>query len=166
MERMLDWHYTTEWHFAQIVKSEMLLPFDDQCSERERPAVWFSANQIAEMTVSKRLPKGHLTFDKLAVEPGFRIIRIGVDRRRVHLYAFRSWERRAHIVKGAANALIREGIKAGANPADWYFTFEPVPWSKFEAIEDLTQTDDGFWLYAPFADRGRHLADMGSRPSG
>jgi hypothetical protein len=153
----LLWHYTTLIHMPWIEADNWTLRpgvRDHPEMSDGRPALWFSANQISEATVRKDLSAlrkgmGLLGFHELAEQVG--IIRIGADRRRVHAYHFRSWERRAHPPNGTLALLTKAGIAWGANPEDWYFTFRPVPSSDWDAMEllvpieaaDLTRVPSG-----------------------
>lgn len=147
----LVWHYTLATNVPSIFAAGELRP---TIIDARAPTLWFSANQIAEMTVKKPQvldgPNGPLlmtqgSFDELARKEG--IFRIGVDRQEARLFGFHSWAQQARVSRDAAERLAAMGRRWGANPEDWYFTFDAVSQRLWLEVEKLETDATGFWRY-------------------
>src|SRR6267378_7871120 len=119
--KALAWHYTTcAGHLEAILQSDKLIPTGVEIEPGERPALWFSMNQIWEPTAAKEVqaPDGsirHLN-SMYEVHQVAGIVRIGVDPAKVRVVGFDSFVRKSGISKTAAANLRTAGREAGANP--------------------------------------------------
>lgn len=97
-----------------------------------RPAAWFSLNPVMEMTARKAVagpiePMRVLSIEEQAELFGlYRFVFESVPEGTVFL----SWPNH-RLYSGATPAfcdgLEDEGLRQGANPTDWYSSFQPVP---------------------------------------
>src|SRR4029077_12352964 len=80
------WHYTTGQCAAMIIESKVLRPADCDISPREKPIVWFSANQFWELTANKGIIDGGIrrtaTMEETAHHGG-GLFRFGVSEERL-----------------------------------------------------------------------------------
>ena len=111
------WHYTTGQRYKAVCENGVIRPSTPQNPAGELPIVWFSTHPYWEPTV----PKG-ASMDEVLQLGG--LVRLGVDRS-----ALLPWTRlrnAARIPTHVAERLELVGRMAGANPADWYGSIEPV----------------------------------------
>lgn len=124
----MKWHYTSEVRLAQILHTGVLMP---NSYEGERSAVWFSSNQFWEQTACKRINfmQRRLTFEEQVALIG--CARVGVELETLIPYLRWSLE----MPKEFAVSLALGGIELGANPGEWYASFEPVSNQDWRSIQ-------------------------------
>jgi hypothetical protein len=135
---MIAWHYTVGLTLPLICESGVLRPTDALIGRDERPVLWFSTNPFWEPTSAKMIARSMK--EQLESEDGlpFRTLSMyecaeGCD----GLYRFGlpaaqliKWPevgKRAGISAPMRNAIIQAGHMQGANPSQWYGTFEEIP---------------------------------------
>jgi hypothetical protein len=134
----LRWHYTTGDNFYQIVEDGMIKPAVACVEMREKPAVWFSTRQDWEPTANKLLLLPNEQLKSLTREQteryGGGLCRFGVapDTAPHHWWAFK---RMSGIKPRFARGLVWSARRDGANPADWWVSFAPVPRDQWVAIQ-------------------------------
>lgn len=137
----LLWHYTHGFSMPGLMESGMILltGHNYDMPEAER-AVWFSKNQSWENTVKKHHSIcGHLmTFVELVEELG--AYRIGIAPADAPIAFQQLAQLRPEI---DWRALARLGREWGANPREWFVSFEPVPREKWQAVQVYRQ---GGWV--------------------
>ncbi len=137
----LRWHYTTEAHIFAIIRSCSIEPAGNTLRIKtavgrpktlklsKKPIVWFSSNQRSEKTASR--------FG--------RRFRIGVSPET----APHDWpvlRRLGGITRRWTQMLCRTAEDVGANPNEWWGTFEPVPKSTWIAVQRF---DGCKWVDVP-----------------
>ncbi len=138
-ERLL-WHYTHGVNFRSILHDCLIKPATDDAAEGERPAVWFSRNEIWEPTANKVFwsPDGtpRISTTEEMLRHGQGLIRIGVKRET----APHNWDEFVRL-SGAPERTIRalkSTAKArGSNHKDWFVSFDPVPREKWVVVEEM-----------------------------
>ena len=126
------YHYTVLQTFEKIIHSGEIQPTSVKVNDNERPAAWFSTNPIWEETVRKRVARSEdepgplLSRDGLS-KAGFPPVRIEANPNRVHLIPWEELKRISGITRNEARRLERVAREWGANPHEWYATFNAVP---------------------------------------
>jgi len=139
------WHYTVGDRLVSILKDGRLKPATKNISKREKPILWFSTEAEWEPTASKgwRNPDGSVLWmtREQMLDRGVTLVRIGVVAS-VNLMSWEVLKKKCGMPLQDALQLERVAIKRGGNPAKWYGTFNPVPKSKWSAIQVY---EDGSW---------------------
>ena len=160
----LLWHYTTGEKFIAIVQDGLIKPTASRIDPRERPAVWFSTNQWWEPTASKTLQSGGklraLNMSETAAY-GKGLVRFGVAAETAPV-SWRQFRMLSGVSPETYRNLVRAGKKHGADPHQWYASFEPVSKDKWLAVEVF---QDGRWMSVDNAIAVQQAAD-GTRPEG
>jgi len=129
---MRYWHYTTFPALKKILKDEEIKPALKGIEGGEFPAVWFSTNPIWEETARKAVRDKEtgeqteaLSRDKL-FRAGFPPVRIEVDPQKVLLRSWKNHRKNSGISKIMAKGLEKTARAMGAEPKEWWVTYEPV----------------------------------------
>jgi hypothetical protein len=123
----LLWHYTHGEAFMEILSLGYIDVARIGTEPDERSVAWFSSDQFWERTVRKALPsapKQPFGMEGM-LRNGMNLFRIGVAKDTVPL----NWtaiRRQSGMSSKTANAIVRVARDWGANPYDWYGSFEPV----------------------------------------
>jgi len=144
----LIWHYTTRLHLPSILgerrirtENPLVVP------PPQLPVTWFSLNSVWEPTACKvNLPEGvgpMILRDATAAACG-GLVRIGVDQSDT---PFRTHQliKIARSDRRTVKAMVKCGIRCGANPEDWRFTPNEVPADRWRAIQ-LWDGESGIWV--------------------
>lgn len=141
MAKGLDlWHYTTNAHIREIFDSGALKPTAIRIDEGERPALWLSTNSDWERTVTKRLRLSTgdatpaLQRDELA-NAGIIPVRIKVDATSVKVLDWIKFKKVSGIRLRTAKRLETTAKENGANPSEWYATFESIPLDNWISLD-------------------------------
>lgn len=129
---MQIWHYTIGDRLARIMLDGAIRPATANIAPGERPVVWFSANAVWEPTATKGLrgPDGLVrTIDKDELARHDALARIEVPLE-VAPYGLGDFIRLSGVSPTTAERLARD---PGAHL--WRVSFEPVPSSRWKAIE-------------------------------
>ncbi|MBE2254345.1 MAG: hypothetical protein IAE78_32760 [Myxococcus sp.] len=139
------WHYTTGEKFEAISREGTIKPAVENVPTGEKPAVWFSFNQVWERTASKGIVVAGVrrtaTMEEMNTLGG-GLVRIAVALET----APHTWVRFRHlsgINPSHAKALALVAKSDGANPNDWRATFDAVPSALWTTIEKF---DRGTWV--------------------
>ena len=142
------WHYTTGRHFPSILKERKIRnEISFFVPPPQLPVTWFSLNQVWEPTASKvsfRVKVGPMILrdaNSLACDGLFRI---GVDPSDAP-FSIRQLIKVARSDRMTVTALIRSGMRFGANPKDWRFTPNEVPEDRWRAIQ-VWDEESGTWV--------------------
>ena len=131
------WHYTKGMCMPSILREGQIRVASGQCEPNERPAVWFSANQVWEPTVYMiGFVNGRqqiITRDEMCDLVG-GLFRIGV-RPDVAPHNWDDFRRLSGVSAGMASHLKKVGYEVGARISEWFVTFDPVPSEKWVAVE-------------------------------
>lgn len=138
------WYYTTVQELGRIMEGGELRPAAIGRSKKEKPAVWFSANQEWEPAANMpwQGPDGsqlRLTKDQTYVLGG-GLARIGVAPE-VAPCDWKAFKQLSGISSKAAKELYNAATQAGSRPVQWFASFENVPRSKWLAVEVLEGTE-------------------------
>ena len=138
------WYYTTGQKLSQIMEAGELQPARIGTARKEKPAVWFSANQEWEPAANLpwQDPGGsqlRLSKDQSYVLGG-GLARIGVAPEEAP-HDWKAFKRLSGISSSVAKELYNAAIQAGSRPAQWFASFDAVPRSKWLAVEVLDGTD-------------------------
>lgn len=149
MTKGLDlWHYTTTAHIKEIFDSGALKPTAIRIDEGERPALWLSTNSDWERTVTKRLrlPTGDATpalqRDELA-KAGVTPVRIKVNSKSIKVHSWVQFKKISGIRLRTVKRLETTAKENGANPVEWYATFDSIPLEKWVSLDFWI---DGNWV--------------------
>lgn len=139
------WHYTYDENFAQIREDGLIRAADAFIGKGEKPIVWFSKEQFWEPTVIKgwRLDDGtveQLRMDGM-MENGTLLMRIGVDLETAP-FSWSEMKSLSGMSTATASGLASRAKELGSNPSRWRGSFEPVPRSKWKAVEYLNPGAD------------------------
>jgi hypothetical protein len=151
----LAWHYSVGGNGLAILKSGVILRATVDVIYPQQPIAWFSLHQLWERSVYPDIP--YKDVDRLGVRRegvvtmGWELLR----RHRIHMYRFGVgletaplyWPRlckQSCISQDWARELVQRAKAWGANPRDWRGSFEPVPKSKWLAVQTYN-FDAGVW---------------------
>lgn len=144
---VLVWHYTTGQRAEQILQCGFIRGATVNVPLNERPAVWFSMNQVFELTAAKtRRVDGVLMFLTIPemAHYGNGLVRFGLSPRA--LLNGDNLRRRARISGSEWIRIQKIGTQRGADPHDWYGSIEVIDVSLC-AFEVMSKS--GLW--EPFA---------------
>ena len=123
------YHYTAVVRWKPIAGSGVLRATSVAIDPGERPALWFSARKTYEPTAYKNIrePSGNVrpgTYQDL-FKYGGGALRFGVPPD--GLVSWSQHRRDGGISAKVAKGLERVAKRIGAEPRDWYVSYEPVP---------------------------------------
>jgi hypothetical protein len=140
------WHYTTGECFWHIVQDGLIKPATARVPAGENPIVWFSTNPEWEPTANKSWvnPQGTLVgLDKDATAKlGGGLVRIGVANETAP-HDWHAIKELSRMSSRMSRGLYAAAVACGARPGDWWGSLEPVPRSKWIAIQIY---DEGAWV--------------------
>ncbi len=125
-------HYTIRRHWESI-QQDQLLRLEDEAPPC-RPAVWFSTRTVWEPTATKGiLLNGRLVPASWKLMQEIGLVRIEVAPET----APHDWKAYTRLADCPwASDLARTGRSAGADPRDWFVSFEPVPSSQWLRVDE------------------------------
>jgi hypothetical protein len=136
----LYYHYTTIENLQKILASGEISLATAGVEKNEKPAAWVSSNSQWENTVNKFRIIANGTISILSFEEmikyGIARIQIAEDKNLVH---FGKFFFQSNMKKSTFNALIKSGKERGANPKEWFASFQPISqnqWKKVEIYKD------------------------------
>lgn len=136
-------HYTIGWNRISSILLTKSILLESQVYIGQKTAAWFSSALEWENTVKK----GHCFGLKQHAET-YGAFRIEMKRCALRLYDWKSFIRTSgeslSILRGMAEA----GRRFGANPSDWYYSYEAVPVTK-ETVVGVGYFHDGKWEDLP-----------------
>ena len=145
MEKTLLYHYTSLSHLIEIFKTGKLnISQTEKMLKVKKPGLWFSTNSIWEYSAFKRFNDGKKEFDLNTPEEFEKYI--GCARLITNLNSmFVTFAKYKH--KSKVNPLLWDkmaeiGKSKGADPAEWYATFNPMSISNLE----IEVFEGGEWL--------------------
>jgi hypothetical protein len=143
------WHYTIKDRLGQILLDGQLRPASTGSTKKEKPVVWFSQQADWEPMVNRlwRSPEGgllRLSKDQTIVLGG-GLARISVAPA-VAPHDWKTYKQRSGISPKMAKAIYDSAVAAGSKPSLWFATFEPVPRSRWLAVEIF---QDEQWVLLP-----------------
>jgi hypothetical protein len=152
------WHYTPGVAAALVHKgikgildSGVINVSTHDVPRRERPVVWFSADQefeatAVEVAISTKLGTTfHATTIDDHVVMGAGLFRFGLPEARLQPYV-KSWREMA-ITSERRQRLSRAARRVKADPRDWWVSFDPI--SLEDAELQFEYRSDGAWKAAP-----------------
>ncbi len=169
------WHYTIFQHFESIIMSGEIKLATAGVLPGVKPAVWFSTNHDWEPTVIKALKdfktgkttsystKNELFYCDMwndLLDDGalhsFIPIRLEIDPNVVNLRTWNNYNKKSGESREMLKALAKTGKKMGANPKQWFVSYEEVPienisrferWNGNEWVElvPADQIKNGLW---------------------
>ncbi len=146
---MRVWHYTTSASLEGILKDGEIR-CDKIYLKGEIPVVWLSTNPNWEETVRKAFQDRETGIMSKAfsregiLEHGFSPIRIEIDS---HATKITHWkDHRKKIPSKFAHGLEVAAKKWGANPAEWWVSYKPIPIINF--ISPIECWDGKQWITA------------------
>lgn len=144
------WHYTTGDCLKRIIRDGEIRPATGLVPDGERPIVWFSRREDWEPTATKTLrgldgTTRQATMDEME-QLGGGLARIGVLPDTAP-YEWLRLKRLSGMSGGQARRLEKAALenRRRSCPADWRGSFDPVPQSKWVAVEVLAH---GKWVPA------------------
>jgi hypothetical protein len=143
---LTKWHYTVGAKLTLILGDGMIKPATSGVPRGERPIVWFSTNQDWEPTADKSVMDEHGTLIHLdrekTAEMAGGLARISVAAETAP-HDWQAIKELSGMTGWVAQGLYKTGIKKGSRPGDWWGSFDPVPRSKWLAIQVHR---DGSWV--------------------
>ncbi|AWB33939.1 hypothetical protein [Orrella marina] len=124
------WHYTTGDHRLKSITGLGFLIPSNVGAPKERPLLWFSANQEYEPTAIKMVARADGSIEQLTFEQQNELagcVRFGLpaaDRRLMSWKRACSFARTPRVVR---TAMEQTGIQCGGNPAHWFAVSELIP---------------------------------------
>lgn len=151
------WHYTPRFNVQKIIESGEIRPTDVGIDKGERPVVWFSSNPHWEETVNVAMGMADgsrvlLTREQMHFRCGLARFAVLPD---VAPYRWGDFIRLSGVSEQTANGMKRSGERRGSSHYQWFLSFDSVPTSVCQAIE---QWDGRRW--APYV-AGTHQSDRG-----
>jgi hypothetical protein len=135
------WHYTVYQHLKKIAESGEIRPTAKYTEYGEIAVVWFSTNPVWEETVRKSIKDtetskqiGPLSRDGLS-ERGLHPVRIEVNPTLVDIRSWNNFKKRSGISKPGIKSLIKSAKHWGADPKEWWVSYEAVPSRSWLSIE-------------------------------
>jgi hypothetical protein len=132
------WHYTVGDKFRPIERDQCIKPATAFISWREKPAVWFSTHPVWEPTACKLLVQPGGRYREMTREEtahyGRGLVRIGVAPEAAP-YNWRAYRRLSGVAPRMASRLVQAGKAQGADPRQWYVSFDAVPAALWIAVE-------------------------------
>ena len=145
---MVLYHYTVMEHFKKIVESEKIKRATKHLGPKEKPAVHLSSNPEWEMTV-KKTPLGLSDAVGLRNHSHLIPVRIKIEAEACNIIPWRVFKKRSGISAKMARFLEKRGKEMGADPKQWYCSFEDIPLGVCLSVEFW----DGEWCLIPEVDR-------------
>jgi len=143
------WYYTTRNKLSEILAAGEIGPIDVGVPRKEKPSVWFSANQ--DWDPAANLPwedadgsTVRLSKDQTFVMGG-GLARIGIARETAP-YDWKAFKQQSGISPKAAKELYNAAVRSGSRPGQWFASFESVPREKWLRIEIL---EGNTWVLMP-----------------
>ena len=128
------WHYTFIQSFYNMTQDGVIKTSSTvRISEMEKPVIWLSSNPVWEETVRKALRDPEtgeiseaLSRDEL-FQRGYPAVRIKTNSELVAVRSWRHFKKYSGIPKKEAKALAQVALKWGANPKEWWVSYEDIP---------------------------------------
>ena len=143
------WYYTTRNNLSDILAAGQISPVATGVPRKEKPSVWFSANQ--EWDPAANLPwqdpdgsTVRLSKDQTFVMGG-GLARIGIAPETAPC-DWKTFKQQSGISSKAAKELYNAAVRSGSRPGQWFASFENVPKSKWLTIEIL---ENDAWVLMP-----------------
>jgi hypothetical protein len=131
----LHWHYTKGVHLAAICESGVIRPATAFVVRPERPVVWFSLAPLWEPTVGVyKVGVGGVVSMEETAKVANGVFRFGV----APATAPHDWTAFCRLSRANPRILASMASTArtqGADPANWYVSFKPVPRSEWLVVE-------------------------------
>lgn len=138
------WHYTSLERFAQIMESGVIMPATANVGAKEKPVVWFSANQFWEHTATKAI----LQYGQIRGLRREEMFQRGVGRIGVSVesapYDWEGFKKHSGISNKTSKHLVKRAKEVKSSPKDWQVSFEPVTRDKWLRME-VWQPSYGKW---------------------
>jgi hypothetical protein len=142
------YHYTIRDRVRKILASGALRPAAAGIDVGERPAVWLTTAEVFAPTAHKliRTPEGlrTATWEEMLKNNPMRI-KVAVD---VPVLTWNQWLPSSGVKAEAAKRLERIAVELEDDILLWRVTFQPIPISKFAAIEAWND-GRGVWVSDP-----------------
>ncbi|MBW0161805.1 MAG: hypothetical protein HYI21_00390 [Sediminibacterium sp. Gen4] len=135
----LIWHYTTKVHYPNIVNDGFLRPSKGDKIMGAKPALWFSKNPIWEPTATKLAGDSLGNIYKLTPQQQFEsfgMIRFGIEFDD-SLISWSRYKHKSNIKTEWYCHLEQSGIEQGANPKDWFVSFQRVTSDKWLTVQEF-----------------------------
>lgn len=136
-------HYTVGWNRISSILLTKSILLESQVYIGQKTAAWFSSAPQWENTVKK----GHCLGLKQHAET-YGAFRIEMKRSALRLYDWKSFIRTSGESLSVLHGMTVAGRQFGANPSDWYYSYEDVPVTK-ETVIGIGYFHDGKWEDLP-----------------
>tara|TARA_B100001964_G_scaffold113158_1_gene126239 strand:- start:204 stop:719 length:516 start_codon:yes stop_codon:yes gene_type:complete len=137
------WHYTTGNCIIKIIDAGELVPATSNIPKNERPILWFSLDQVWELTANKGVienGKNRTLTLKETCELCNGVFRVGIHSSSKTLIQWPKIGKLAGMSKKIIRTLDKVAYKQGSNPTNWLGQFEPLlmkDWLCIEVLQDL-----------------------------
>lgn len=126
---LIAWHYTTGQKVRGITFAGFIQPADKFLAPQERPVAWFSLHPHFELTAAKGLIDPRTGSHRAATigemaEMANGVYRFGLPAR--ELLTGEALRLKARIPGATWKSLMSSGLKAGADPHQWFGYVGPV----------------------------------------
>lgn len=142
-KRLFMWHYTTKERLEVIIKSgELKASGANKTQSNEKATLWFSKNPFWENTATKLIntPQGIKLMTKQEQYEFCGLGRIKLLNG-VKLYNWKQFKEFGGAKIKVLRKLEEQGVRLGANPNDWYWTFDNVKSENWDSIEFWNGSD-------------------------
>lgn len=128
---MQVWHYTFGHKLGPIYETGGLLPNAPKVAPREKPVLWFSADQAFEPTATKLVQRpGERTLSRLSMQELHDIaglFRFGISAADPRLVPWSAGlPRRARISGPGVAGMLRAAAEVRAKPTNWFGSFDVI----------------------------------------
>ncbi len=127
------WHYTATRRLAKIIESRKIMATSMGIEPMEHPVVWFSSNPDFEQSARNEIrdkdngsARPEATREEM-FRAGFPPVRIEINTSKVRVLDWEGYKKMSGISEEAALGLEKAGVEKGAEPSEWYVSFESVP---------------------------------------
>lgn len=132
------WHYTLRQPYEGMLRAGQINPSNAFAPQAKRPAVWFTTSPDWDPIVNKAIRLADESLRILSRDElhtiGLGPMRVGVPAQTAQI-TWHDYKRESGIPAKAASQITAAAARCQSHPSAWFATFEPVPRSKWAAVE-------------------------------
>lgn len=127
----LIYHYTSGSHLEKILQDGKLIVSEWERNNKVKPpALWLSTNPVWEQTATKLMqaPNGEIRpLSKDEQHTMFGLYRFVLTYEKEKLCTWKKYKYKSNTTHLVYEAMEKAGTEKGANPDEWFATFENIP---------------------------------------
>jgi hypothetical protein len=133
------YHYTFYTRLLKIIDCGYVRTTGKGIDQGERPVVWVSTHEGWEKTLNKLISAGSLPKligrDELFQRRLLLPARVEINPATTALHPWGEFKKTGGITQFSSKLLEEQGLRMGANPTNWFVSFENIPSSSWLSIE-------------------------------